>query len=262
MTIHHMTVSTAGRLSLARNETERRTLVRAFTARGRERLLAFGLVDDHAHAVISTERPRLVARDLRRSLAGVRPDLELDTPHLKRVDTRRYLTWLLNYLASQPLKHGINVHPALWTGSCFQDLVGARLLSPFSCGPLREALPRLRMRTLYREVGLEEISLAPAPDTWLRYAGPARLASLAAGVYGVGPELVGRAQNLTAARALAAGVAAKLGISRAALSRSLGISRQSTARLARRQLDPMAERALRVRFDLEERASRRSRPAA
>jgi hypothetical protein len=262
MTTHHMTVSTVGRLSLTRNEAERRVLLRAFVAVGRGRLIAFSLVDDHAHAVISAERPNLVARDLRRTIARVRPDLELDVPHLKWVDSRRYLTWLLSYLVSQPVKHGLAGHPALWTGSCFQDLVGARLLSGFSTALLREALPRFRARTLYRRVGLDQVDLRPACDQSLRRAGPARLAALATGVYGVGPEMLGRTQDLTAARALAALVAVKVGLSRAAVSRFLGISRQAAARLACRRMDPKAEHALRLRFDLEERASLRGRPAA
>jgi hypothetical protein len=212
MSTHHMTVSTVGRLTLARSESEQRSLVRAFTRAGRERLLAFDLVDDHAHAAITGERPRMVARDLRRSLAVVRPDLKLDTPHLKLVDSRRYLRWLLTYLLVQPAKHGLEAHPALWTGSCFQDLVGARLLTGFSVAPLRAALPRLRLRDLFNDVGLENVQLRPASDDLLRRSGAGRLADLAAGVYAVDPEFAGRSSLVVAARALAAAPGVELGV--------------------------------------------------
>lgn len=257
-----MTVSTVGRLALARNEPERRALVRAFARAGRERLLAFGLADDHAHAAISGERPRMVARDLRRSLAVVRPDLQLDAPHLKLVDTRRYLRWLLTYLLVQPAKHGLDGHPALWTGSCFQDLVGARLLTGFSVAPLRAELPRLRLRSLFSDVGLKEVLLRPAPDDLLRRAGAGRLADLAAGVYATGPELVGRSSLVVAARTLASAVGVQLGFSRAHLAPFLGATPQTIGRLASRRIEPAAERALRLRFGLEERVQRRGRPAA
>jgi hypothetical protein len=257
-----MTVSTVGRLALARSEPERRALVRAFARAGRERLLAFDLVDDHAHAAISGERPRMIARDLRRSLAVVRPDLEFEAPHLKLVDTRRYLRWLLTYLLVQPAKHGLDAHPALWTGSCFQDLVGARLLTGFSVAPLRAALPRLRLWSLFRDVGLEEAQLPRAPDDLLRRAGVGRLTDLAAGVYAVDPEFVGRSSLVVAARTLASAVGVQLGFSRTRLAPFLGATPQTVGRLASRRLAPAAEQALRLRFGLEERVQRRGRPAA
>jgi hypothetical protein len=46
----------------------------------------------------------------------------------------------VTYLLKQPVKHGLDVHPALWTGSCFLDLIGARLIPGFSTAPLRAAL--------------------------------------------------------------------------------------------------------------------------
>ncbi len=256
-----MNVSTVGRLALARSEPERRTLVRAFARAGRERLLAFDLVDDHAHAVISGERPRLVARDLRRSLAAVRPELEFDPPHLKLVDTRRYLRWLLTYLLVQPTKHGLDTHPALWTGSCFQDLVGARLLTGFSVAPLRAALPRLRLRSLFSDVGLSEIKLRPRANDLLRRAGAARLADLAAGVFAVDPKLLGRSSLVVTARTLASVVGVELGFSRAKLAPYLGATPQTVGRLASRRLDPAAKRALGLRFELEERVLQRRRLA-
>ncbi len=258
MAIHHMNVSTVGRLALARDESERRALLRAFVKTGGVRLFGFGLVDEHAHAGLVCDRPRIVCRDLRRALKRIRPDLEFNAPHLKLVDSRSYLRWLVTYFLRQPAKHGIGVHPALWTGSCFQDLVGARLLPGFSGKTLRAALPRLRLRTLFREVGLEEIDLCPASDELLRRAGAGRLADLAAGVYAMGPTIAGRSQAAVTARALAASLGTRLGFPPLTLAQFLGVSRQAISRLGLQRPDPVAERALRLRFDLEERALRRS----
>jgi hypothetical protein len=174
-------------------------------------------------------------------------------------------SWFLlhwGYLLVQPAKQGLDAHPALWTGSCFQDLVGARLLTGFSVAPLRAALPRLRLWSLFRDVGLEETQLRPAPDNQLRRAGVGRLADLAAGVYAVDPEFVGRSSLVVAARTLASAIGVQLGFSRTRLAPFLGATPQTVGRLARRRLAPAAEHALRLRFALEERVQWRGRPAA
>jgi hypothetical protein len=262
MSMHHLTISSVGRLVLARSEAERRALVRALARTGRERLFAFGLADDHAHGGITGERPRMIARDVRRALLAVRPDLRLQAPHLKLVDRRPYLRWLVTYVLRQVKKHELGAHPALWSGSCFQDLVGARLLSGYSGAPLRAALPPLRIRDLLEDMGLEPVPLEPVCDEQLRGAGPERLVTLAASVYCVGPQLTGRSSPVVAARALAAAVGVKLGFSRAALAPLLGATPQTIGRLATRTPDPAAVRALRLRLVLEERVRALGREAA
>jgi len=253
MTTYHLALSVAGRLALARDERERRVLVRAFVRASQGRFLAFNLVDDHAHAGLVSPRPRLLARDVRRALAAVRPDLVIEAPHLKPVDTRRYLRWLVTYFLNQPMKHDLDVHPALWTGSCFPDLVGARVLPEFSTTPLRAALPRLRVRDLFQDVGLDPVPLQPVDDDALLGAGAARLAELAASAYGVGPGLLGRSGPVVKARTLAAVLGVRLGLSRVQLSPFLTATPQAIGRLASRPVDSKGERALRLRFALEER---------
>lgn len=253
MTTQHLSLSVVGRLALARDERERRVLVRTFVRASQGRFLAFGLVDDHAHAGLVGPRPRFLARDVRRALAAVRPDLVIEAPYLKHVDTRRYLRWLVTYLLNQSVKHGLDVHPALWTGSCFPDLVGARLLPGFSTAPLRAALPRLRVQNLLEDVGLDPLPLQPVDDDALLGAGAARLAEVAASVHGVGPGLVGRTGPVVKARTLAAVLGVRLGFSRVQLTPFLCASPQAIGRLATRPADPKSERALRLRFALEER---------
>jgi hypothetical protein len=256
MSISHITIPVRGRRALTRDETERRTLVRTLAATGGPRLLLFGLVDDHFHAAARTNRPGYLARDLRKVLRNRRPDLELKPSHLEPVGTRSYLRWLVDYILRQPAKHGLFVHPALWTGSCFQDLVGARLLPGYDPRGLLEELPRFRLRQAYEIVGLSPVKLAPVDDEALRRAGAARLVELAAGVYAVGPELKGggRAREIIEARALAARAGYTAGLPTSEMARYLGLQARTIRHLARRSDNDRGLDALRRRLALEERA--------
>jgi hypothetical protein len=254
MEIAHYTQSTRSRRPLARDERERRALLRALTRRGGPRLLLFNLVDDHLHQVLSGRRVKVLARDLRRAIGAARPDLELDPPHVKPVSTRSYLRWLVEYLLDQPRKHDLaGVHPALWTGSCFQDLIGLRLLPGFDPARIRAELPRLRQRHLFPHVGLTPSLLAPADDDALHRAGAARIVRLAAATCAVGPELKGRSRPVVEARALAVNLAARVGLATREVAGYLGVGTRAVQKLARRDhAMSKAELALRRRLTLED----------
>ncbi len=108
----------------------------------------FCIVDDHAHVVVCCydgEAPRL-ADALHRALQRLSA-VPLSPPFLGAVRGRAHMESLLGYVPAQTSHHGIPVHPALWTGSCFVDLVGARLLPGFgNC--IMQLLPRFRLRQL------------------------------------------------------------------------------------------------------------------
>lgn len=251
MTIYHLTQSVRGRLALARDEAERRILVRELAAAGRERLLVFGLVDDHLHAAIEAERPGYVARDFRRVIRDRRPELPLKVPNLEVVDSRAYLIRLLRYILEQPRKHGMPGPPALWTGGCFQDLVGARLLPGFSPARLANELPRFRLREVFDAVGLDPVPLPGVTDGELRRVGAERLVDLAAGVFAVGPRLAGKSRPVTAARRLAAQVARLTGIRTRAIAEALGTSLRAVRYHVQGQPDQRGIDALRRRLALE-----------
>lgn len=259
-TNYHLTIAVRGRRSLARDEAERRALVRALARVGGDRLLLFSLVDDHFHAGLRAEFAGRVGDALRRVLVARRPDLEFKPPHLEPVGTRAYLRWLVRYLIAQPERHGLGVDAALWTGSCFQDLVGARVLPGFEVTPLRNELPRLRLGGLFDALGLGTEPFRPADDDALDRAGVARLVDLAAGVYAVGPALMGRSTPVVSARALAATVAGLVGVPTSTLARFLGVVPRTVRSLAQRPPDVRAVLALRRRLALEERAQRSQRP--
>jgi hypothetical protein len=257
MHLTHVTIATVGRLALARDETERRTLVRALASVATRRLLGFGFADDHLHFSARARHPRHLARDVRRRVAAALPSVQLQTPHLQPIESRAHLERVVTYQLRQTAKHDVasTASAALWTGSCFLDLVGARLLPGFDASLLQAELPRLRARLLFGAVGLAPVPLEPASNDTLRRAGAARLVTLAAAVYAVGPALVGRGRLVVAARALAVQVANRCGLPASEVRLLLGVNQSTTWRLTQRPTDPRAARALRLRLTLEQRVA-------
>jgi hypothetical protein len=82
----------------------------------------------------------------------------VEPARVREVDTRAHLEWLVRYVLTQGPHHGVAGHPALASGSCFQDLVAARRVDGLRLR-IAEALPRLRRRTLYEAVGLPAVGL-------------------------------------------------------------------------------------------------------
>jgi len=252
MNLAHVTVATAGRLALALDETALRAVVRAIVAR--HDLLLFDVVDDHVHAALEAERPALAARGLRWTLeATTGPGVRWQAPHVQPIEGRRHLERLVGYLLEQPARHELPVHPALWTGSCFLDLVGARRLAGFDAARLRAHLPRLRERALREAVGLGSDPLAPAERAAWDRVGPRRLVELASATVAAGPDLRGRSAPVVAARALAARIAQGLGLGTSPVARALGVTPRAVRRLASRPADRALMRAIGLRYALEER---------
>ena len=115
-----------------------------------EATVLFCIVDDHVHIVLACDRARagLISRSLSMALAPLARGIALASARIKPVEGRRHLETLGEYVTLNPRKHGVAA-PALWSGSCFQDLVGARVLPGFTPRLLASLLPRFRMRTLY-----------------------------------------------------------------------------------------------------------------
>jgi len=254
MQLVHVTVAARGRAVLAPNEAERRRIVRALARRHGQRVLLFALVDDHLHAVLAALRARMAARGLRATLGAATP-VALEEAHVRPVESRRHLESLVAYLLKQPTRHGLPEPAALWSGSAFLDLVGARRLPGFDPRLLLRHLPRFRLRDVFPAVGLEPLPLRPAGDAALERLGPRRLVDLAAAVHVAPPDLSGRSDAVVAARALAIQTARGTGVSLARLAELLRLGRQTVWRLANRPLDPADLRALRLRLALEERAA-------
>ncbi|MHC4391568.1 MAG: transposase [Planctomycetota bacterium] len=254
----HLTLVIRGRLSIARTETERRRLVHSVTQVGRAQLLAFGVVDDHAHFALRSPWAGVTARSLAHRIRGLRPDLELKTPHIEPIGSRRYLKRVVKYIIEQPRHHGLAVPAPIWSGSCFQDLVGARLLPQFDRTRLVEELPRLRLRELFEHLDLGSEPLRPASRAELRAAGPLRLASLASRVFAVSPALASQTLPSIRARALAVQACHFAGFPNAAIVGCVGASARTVRRLAAGAPSPSALRALQIQLALDERVRSRA----
>ena len=247
----HVTLSSVGRVLLARGVDQLRALVRALTRSCQGRLLMFSLVDDHAHLLPRTNHPGLLGRELVRAARGVVPGLQLQAPHVAPVESRAHLLRLVDYLLDQPRKHGLAAHPALWEGSCFQDLLGARLLPGFDRTALVAELPRLRLGQLFPRVGLRPELIAPAGPELLLAAGVGRILELAAGVFALPLPLEGHARPQVEARALAAQMALRAGFRPGGIAPLLGLGERGLRKLLRRPVPAEACLALTRRLALE-----------
>ncbi len=253
----HVTFSSPRRMPLFVDEASRRAAVRRIVRVCGARLVLFCIVDDHIHLVVIGP-PEGVGglaaalwRALRRTAA-----CQLEPAHRRPVDGRRHLEWLVRYLTTQTDHHGIDAHPALWSGSCFADLVGMRVVEGFDPRRIRQLLPRLRDEELHRNVGLDLGTFGPLDGVRLRATGAVRIASAAASALAVGPALVGNAAPTIEARRAAAQVAKAAGIRPSEIGWALSITARAARRLAEQPVAPEVLHATRLRLALEDRMMR------
>jgi len=165
MKMWHLTFSSDGRNSLFINESSRLTAVRELARVAGGQIILFCLVDEHIHVAVLSESA-VIGRIARSILLCMRQRADgLPEPaHLRQVKTRSHMQWLVRYLLEQPSKHGLPGHQALWSGSCFLDLAGCRIVQGLQIQKrLTEVLPRLRLRDIYQAVGLPSEELNPLP---------------------------------------------------------------------------------------------------
>lgn len=251
MHYHHLTLVTKGRLPYYRDHAELLAILRAIARIARERLLAFGLVDEHLHALVETLDPGRLAQALQLAMRALQPELSWQPAHVVPVKTDRHLRRLIPYFLEQPIKHGLPGHPALWPGSCCTDLLGARLLPGFSLAPLKRAWPRVNQRTVLSTLNMPQVRIRPAQGDLLERAGVSRLGDLAASVYAL-PSLAGNAPSAAEARRLAVH-AARPHFPPAQIAKHLGLSTRTVRRLANQEPPAVALRALRMRLSLLDR---------
>jgi hypothetical protein len=249
----HVTIASDGRHPLLPAEDARRVAVRLLARVASGELVLFSVVDDHVHVVALAERAR-VAKLGRALVLGLRPlaAAPVEPPRLRPVETRAHLESLVGYVLGQVAHHGLAEHPALWSGSCFQDLVGARWLPGLTLR-LREALPRLTREAVFGAVGLTGGALTPADDAAVRAAGCVRLVAAAAAAHAVPAALAGNTPPVVAARRAVAQLARAAGRATADLVWALGLSRRAARRYQEPPAPPELLRAVRLRLGLVER---------
>jgi hypothetical protein len=210
----------------------------------------FCVADDHAHAVVTCapEQVGRLAGSLVQALAFVSTQ-PLASAYVGEVRTRAHLQSLVAYVLDQTTHHALTTadHPALWEGSSFRDLVGARLIEGFRLVTLREMLPRLTRREVWGAVGLEPVE--PAGDAALAAVGAVALADAARACLAVA-DLRGLEPQVLAARRVVAHLAELGGARRATIAQALGVSLRAVQRARLRPEDAPLERAVRLEVAL------------
>mgnify|MGYP000868633290 CR=1 FL=1 len=254
----HLCLSGHGRKTLFATEERVRAGVRTVVRVASRDLLLFSLVDEHLHAVVVGERGRAGRLGQRLQLAlQALTGVELEPTYIKPVEGRAHLQRLVGYLLGQAPHHRLPVPAALWGGSCFSDLVGARAISALGM-PLREALPRLQRADLLVPVGLPpDLTLAPYTSEQVRRAGVARLIASATAATAADPEPTGRSRSVSLVRSTVVQLATAAGIPTCEIAHVLGVgARAVQSRRSRPSSDdappPPVLRATLVRLGLED----------
>ena len=250
MDIWHLTFAAQGRWPLFDGEGARREAVRLLAERAGSCTLLFSLADDHLHDVVACSRER-AGRIARGLLLGLRSlaSTGIEPAFIRPVRTRGHLQWLVSYLLGQTEKHRLPAHPALWSGACFADLVGARALVELDL-QLRAALPRFRRSDAWRSVGLPEQGVAPADPDLVFRLGAHELAAAAAAAVCADPTFTSRKRPTTLARRVTAWLAHEAGLPVYRVPRAIDVSPARVRRLRHEAVDPTTLRAARLQLAL------------
>jgi hypothetical protein len=244
-------LSSRKRLPLFPTEASQRAAVRALAAATQGHLVLFSLLYEHGHIVVfcSEGRVGLLGRSIRWMLGRCASQV-IEPLWRELIEGRNHLRSFLRYVLTQIDHHRVPAHPALWTGSCLLDLVGARWLPRLRLR-LAEALPDLHLDQVLSPLGLPR--LRPAGDELVRSLGTTRLREAACAALAVDSQLPGRSADVVTVRRLIVQVARKLGVPWPEVSRVLPVSEPTLFRLAG---DPPVashlERVVRTRLALEE----------
>ncbi len=252
ITTWQLTFSSGGRQPLFPTEATRRAAIRTLLRVTGDALVLFSIVDDHVHVVLFCPRPLAGrrAQALHRALAPV-ASAPLRPAHISAVEDRSHLRWLVTYLLRQPVKHQLGEHPALWTGGCFADLVGARLPGTLATS-LRLALPRFRLRTAYGAVGLPPVPIEALDDRALASCGLGRIVSATAAALCLDPALSGSGAAIVDARRAVVAASTVARFPAGHVAETLGISPRTVRRYRQEGADAGALRAVRMRLALED----------
>lgn len=248
---YHLTLASDGRRPLFPDEASRRGALRALARIAGRELTLFNLIDEHLHAVVDSNRRRAgrLAQAMFKALSPI-VAVRLEPARVRHVESRRHLEHLVRYVLMQGPHHGLPHHPALWSGSCFQDLVGARLIEGLRL-QVGRLLPRFRLREVLAMVGLARMPIEPASNDAIFRAGVVRLAEAAATAAAVGPGLHGKSAGVMRAKKVSAQIGMAAGFSTVDLARALGVSARTVRRLSRAEASEPLARAIRVRLTLE-----------
>ena len=242
MVVFHVTIATRDRAPLALDTLELLRLVRVVARVAGAHALLFCVVDDHLHLVVESSAIGYLAGGLVRAVRRC-VDREVAPPHIRRVEGRKHLESLVRYVLTQPEHHELSCGNHLWPGSCFQDLVGARIAMGYSGEALWRWLPRYDVASVCHVVGVD----VPTPQEQLA---PFTLLQLQeAASHAVAAPLSGQTALACAGRGAVAKLAQQAGYGLSEIARQLQRHTATTRRLAKR-CDVAVAHAVRLRLSL------------
>jgi hypothetical protein len=241
MEIVHVTLTAdrESRLPLFPEERAYRLALRKLGAVAAGCLALFAVVAEHMHLVALLSRAA-AGRLAQRLLLALRPIVAtpLAASHIRLVETRAHMRWLLRYLLEQPKAHGMPAHPALWVGSCLPDLVGARVIEGLSLCVSR-ALPEYTDAVALRIAGLPGSRVPPADRAALASRGAAGLCRATAASLAAHPALA-TCPGARLGRRVFGQLASLAAVPPAEVARVLGRSPDTTWRLRKETVESTA----------------------
>ena len=248
----HLSITSRCRTAAFPDDDSRRCAVRAIDRSAGDAAFLFDVLPHRVEVAFLREAGGAghLTNAVRRALAHESAE-PLEPPHRRPVESRAHLLWLVRHVLRACTDQSPDVHPAAWSGSCAQDLLGVRRLPRFR-PRLREILPRLRLRDIHEIVALPPAALVPASPADVRRGGAARLVRAAAAALCISSDLPARAAPVVAARRAAARLGTEAGIPTRELAWALAVPGRTVRRLATERVDPSLTRAVLLRISLEE----------
>jgi hypothetical protein len=261
MALWHVSFAADDRMPLFPSERLRRSALLTLAKIAKTVLVLFSIVDEHLHLVSDgdTSSTRRLRQALHQALGAIAGPALADS-WCKPVKDRKHLLSLVRYHLVQVVKHSVQgVHPALWSGSCFQDLIGARLIPGLELRAA-EKLPRHQITALAcKEVGLPGFVARPVSVATLRELGITKIKAAAAAAVAADPALTGRTRPEILARSAAAQLGRLAGISRSEIRWALEVTKQGLSAMLKERLATKKHlEATGIRLALEAEVERRS----
>lgn len=213
-------------------------------------IILFNFVDDHIHLVIkcSNRQVSVYSRSMLLSLKSI-TKAPLVPAKVLEVENRTHMQRLVPYILSQTCHHGLENHPAIWLGSCFQDIIGARKIECLHL-KLNEALPRFHINQALNAVGLSRQKINPFTNDQILNAGLGYLIESSTASVCLPSALDSKSSLATTARKLVCNLGYNAGFTSQVLAKSLNITPRAARRLAKMSIDSSLLESVRLRMSL------------
>ncbi len=247
----HLTLTSEGRMALFPDDKSIRKALLKLVKVASDFLVSFCLVDEHIHLVLKCPRDNvgIISRAIQLALSPI-GSCHFNSGHITAVTDRTHLERLISYCVIQPVKHGLAGHPALYGGSCFLDLIGARCIGALG-QPLSSLLPRFDSVKLYPDVSLPPGRLMPLSDEHIKNVGVSGVAEAVGAVLAAAPGLNGNSEESVKGRRVAVILALRAGITSGQISDEMKITKRSINRLKSLTMSERVMEAVRIRLALE-----------